>query len=120
MKDGPPALPPGAQFAVLEGNPKEAEFFTMRLKLPAGYKVPPHQHPAIERVTVLSGQLHVALGDTFDPSKAKELKAGSYMKIPPRTNHYAFTKEETILQLTTIGPWEVIYVNPADDPRKKK
>ena len=118
-KDGPPSLPPGAQFVVLDGNPKEPAIFTMRIKLPADYKIPPHHHPSVERSTVLSGQFNAALGDAFDPSKGKELKAGSYMRIPAKTHHYGFTKEETVIQLTTIGPWDLIYVNPADDPRKK-
>ena len=94
------------------------DVFTMRIKLPANYKIPPHHHPSVERLTILSGQFNAALGDTFDPSKAKELKAGSYMRIPPKTHHFGFTKEETVIQLTTIGPWDLVYVNPADDPRK--
>lgn len=118
-KDGPPSLPAGAQFAVLEGNPRAAEVFTMRLKFPANYKIPPHYHPGVERVTVVSGVLNVALGDRFDATKAKEFKAGSFMRMDPGTRHFAFVKEETVIQLSTMGPWDLTYVNPADDPRKK-
>jgi quercetin dioxygenase-like cupin family protein len=118
--DGPPSLPAGAKFAVLSGDPKMAGLFVMRLKVPADYKVPPHSHPGVEHVTVISGALHIGMGDSFDPSKAKALTAGSYGLLPARSNHIAFCKEETIVQLNSIGPWDITYINPADDPRKKK
>lgn len=118
--DGPPSLPAGAKVAVLSGDPKKAGLFVMRLKLPADYKIMPHTHPADEHVTVLSGGLNVSMGDTFDPAKGKSLPAGSYALLPGRSNHFAFFKEETILQLNSMGPWDIKYANPADDPRKKK
>ena len=118
--DGPPSLPAGAKVAVLSGDPKKAGLFVMRLKLPADYKIMPHSHPADEHVTVLSGAINVTMGDTFDPAKGKALPAGSYALLPARTNHFAFFKEETIIQLNNIGPWDITYANPADDPRKKK
>lgn len=118
--DGPPSLPPGAKFALLSGDTKKDGLFVMRLKLPADYKIPPHSHPGDEHVTVLSGAIHVSMGDAFDPVKAKSLGAGSYALLPGRNNHFAFFKEETILQLNSMGPWDITYANPADDPRKKK
>ena len=39
--------------------------------------------------------------------------------MDPKTNHFAWTKEETIVQVHGVGPWGFTYVNPADDPRKK-
>ena len=71
-----PALP-GAKVAVIEGPLNEAVPFTFRIKFPANYKIAPHWHPAIERVTVLAGTIHLGVGDTFDQSKAKALPAGS-------------------------------------------
>jgi len=118
--DGPPSLPAGVKFAVLSGDPKTAGLFVMRLKVPADYKIMPHMHPAAEHVTILSGSLNIGMGDTLDPSKAKVLPAGSYALMPARGNHFAFFKEETTLQLNSMGPWDITYVNPADDPRKKK
>jgi hypothetical protein len=117
--DAPASLPPGAKAAVLDGDPKKEGFFCMRLKVPAGYKLAPHWHDGTERVTVLSGKFHVGLGDTFDESKMKALGAGGYTSLPPKTHHYAMTSEESVIQLTTIGPWTLTYLNPADDPRKK-
>src|SRR5438045_3545287 len=46
--DGPPSLPAGAKMAVLEGDPAMAGPFTMRVKMPAGYKIAAHFHPQIE------------------------------------------------------------------------
>jgi quercetin dioxygenase-like cupin family protein len=112
------ALPPGAKVAVLEGDPQKEGFFTMRIKLPAGYKIPPHTHPCPERVTVLSGTFHLGQGEKFDDKAGKALPAGSYTSMPPGMRHYAWSEGETVLQLSTIGPWGITYVNPADDPRK--
>ena len=116
---GPPSLPPGAQIAMLEGNPAKAEPITMRLKFPAGYRLAPHTHPAIEHVTVLSGTFHIAPGDSFDQSKGKRLPVGSFVVMPVGVPHFAWASEETVIQLHSVGPWGVTYVNPADDPRKK-
>jgi quercetin dioxygenase-like cupin family protein len=117
--DGPGSLPAGAKMSVLEGDPTQDGFFTMRIKVPAGYKVPPHWHPAYERVTVLSGRFHIGLGESFDESKTRALGPGGFFSFPPKTAHFAMTSEETVVQLSTIGPWQLTYVNPADDPRKK-
>ncbi len=118
--DGPPSLPPGAKFAILSGDPKKEGLFVMRIKVPADYKIMPHQHPADEHVTVISGALNISMGDTFDPMKGKSLPAGSYAMLPAKSNHFAFFKEETIIQANSMGPWDITYLNPADDPRKKK
>ncbi|HEY7496793.1 MAG TPA: cupin domain-containing protein [Candidatus Tectomicrobia bacterium] len=110
---------PGAKLAVIEGPITEAVPFTFRVKFPANSKVAPHWHPATERVTVLSGTLHLGVGDTFDQAKLKALPAGSISIMEPKMHHFAWTSEETIVQLSGMGPWGITYVNPADDPRKK-
>jgi quercetin dioxygenase-like cupin family protein len=116
----PPSLPPGAQLAVIEGDPTKAGgTFTIRLKAPDGYKVPPHWHPVAENVTVLEGTFVVGMGDKFDESAGKELEAGSFASMPKGVRHFAWTKGETTIQVHGVGPFELIYVNPADDPRKK-
>ena len=114
-----PALPPGAKVAVLEGPMDQATPFTIRLKFPANYKVPAHWHPAIEHVTVLSGTLNMGIGDKLDTTKTKALSAGSVVIIQPKTNHFGWTKKETVVQAHGVGPWGVTYVDPANDPRKK-
>ena len=116
---GPSSLPPGAQVVMLEGNPGKGEPLTMRLKFPAGYKIAPHTHPAIEHVTVLSGTFHMGTGEKFDESKGKPLPVGSFIVMPTNAAHFAWASEETVIQLHSVGPWGVTYINPADDPRKK-
>jgi quercetin dioxygenase-like cupin family protein len=119
-QDGPSSLPPGAKFVLLEGDPAKEGLFVMRVKFPDGYRIPPHTHPKQERVTVLSGTIHVGMGEKFDVSKGKEMPAGSFGSWPPGMKHFVWTKGETIIQAHAEGPWRVDYVNPADDPRKKE
>lgn len=118
-KEGPPSLPAGSRFAVLEGDPSKEGLFTMRLQLPDGYQVPPHYHSGVEHVTVVSGTFNVGIGEKFDRSATRPMTAGTFGYWPPPMRHFAWTKGETVLQLHGLGPWTVTYVNPADDPRKK-
>ena len=113
------SLPPGAEVATLEGSMSAAAPFTVRLKLPANYRVPAHTHPAVERVTVLSGTFHMGMGDKLDTAQTHPVKAGELMIMQPGTAHFGWTEVETIVQLHGSGPWAVVYVNPADDPRRK-
>jgi len=115
----PPSLPRGAMLAVIEGKPSEPGPFTMRLKFPAGFKVAPHSHPAIEHLTVLSGAIHFGMGDMFDAGKLAPMQVGSFIVMPVGTSHFVETKEETVIQVHGVGPWGVKYVNPEDDPSKK-
>lgn len=114
-----PSLPAGAKIAVIEGKMSEAQAFTVRLSFPANYKLPAHWHPAVERVTVLSGTFYMGTGDKLDPTRTMPLTAGSIAIMQPKTNHFAWTKDETVVQLHGTGPWGITYVNEADDPRKK-
>jgi len=114
-----PSLPKGAKAVVIEGPLGEAVPFTIRIKVPANYKVPPHWHPAVERVTVLSGTFNMGMGDKFDEKKTMAVGPGDMMIMQPKTNHFAWTDKETVLQLNGTGPWGITYVNPEDDPRKK-
>lgn len=117
-KDGPASLPKGAKMAVLEGDPTQPGFFTMRIKFPAGFKVSPHVHSQTEHATVISGALSLGMGATFDRSAMRVLPAGSFGFWVAGTPHYAWFEQETVLQLHGQGPWTITYVNPADDPRK--
>ena len=101
----PAMLPPGAEAAVLFGDPSKEGLFVLRLKFPAGYRVAPHTHPVDEVVTVISGTFYKGMGETADPSKAQPLPAGSFFALPPGTAHYVFIDEETVVQISTIGPW---------------
>jgi quercetin dioxygenase-like cupin family protein len=119
-KAAPAALPPGAKMAVLEGDPTKEGPFVVRFQFPEGYHVPPHTHPKTERVTVISGALYLATGDALDRNSAKKLPAGSFGYWPAGMKHTAWSEGETIIQLHGVGPWQINYVNPADDPRNAK
>src|SRR6266849_2675409 len=83
-----PSLPPGAKIAVIEGPMSEPVPFTVRLKFPANYQIPAHWHPATERVTVLTGTIHMGIGDQLDKQKTTPLSAGSIGIMQPKTNHF--------------------------------
>lgn len=114
----PASLPPGAQASVLEGDPTVEGPFTLRLRMPANYRIPPHWHPGIEHVTVLSGTFNLGLGETVDEDEGHALTAGGFMAMPPETPHYAWATEETVIQLHGMGPWGITYINEEDDPRQ--
>ena len=116
----PPALPPGAQISVLEGDPGQKGAVTLRLQFPANYSIPPHWHSMTERVTVLSGTLQVGMGDTLDRHRSQALHAGGFVSLPAKMHHYAWTEIPTVVQIALEGPFDIFYVNPADDPQQKK
>jgi quercetin dioxygenase-like cupin family protein len=114
----PPSIPPGAQVAVLYGNPGKEGMFAMRLKMPKGYRIAPHTHPKPEIVTVISGTARLGMGEIPDTAKAKVLPAGSFFAMSPGMPHYFLAENETVIQLNSTGPWSLTYVNPKDDPRQ--
>jgi hypothetical protein len=118
-KPGPGSLPPGAKFAVLEGDPAKEGPFVMRLMLPDGFRIQPHWHPKVERITIISGTFNIGMGDKFDATATRAMPAGAYGYWGANMRHFVWTKGETVLQLHGVGPWSITYVDPADDPRKK-
>lgn len=119
-KDGPPSLPPGAKFAVLEGDPSKDGMFVMRIRVPDGFHIPAHTHPKPERVTVIAGTFKLAMGENPKKENAQVLPAGTYGVWPAGMVHAAWMEGETTVQVHGIGPWAINYVNPDDDPRKVK
>jgi quercetin dioxygenase-like cupin family protein len=114
----PSVLPKGAQAAVLAGDPGKTGPFTVRLKMPSGYRIPAHQHPTDEAVTVLSGAFNFGTGDKLDEAKTQKLGPGGFVDLPANMNHFAFTSGETIVQINSMGPFVIKYVDPADDPSR--
>jgi hypothetical protein len=117
--DGPPGLPAGARFTVLDGDPSKEGLFTIRAIVPANYKIPAHWHPSTENVTVLEGTLYMGMGQKLDESKATALTAGGFTALPGKMGHFVFTKESAVIQVHAMGPFAITYYNPADDPRGK-
>jgi len=115
----PPIVAPGAQFAVLEGDPTaNTGEYTIRLRMPDGYRIAPHWHPLRENVTVIAGTFKVGMGDTFDTTKMAAFPAGSFAYLDPDMHHYAMASGEVIVQVHGKSPCQFNYVNPADDPSK--
>jgi quercetin dioxygenase-like cupin family protein len=118
----PPMLPPGAQIAVLSGDPTKSVPYAVRLKFPASYAIPAHSHPTDEHVVVTSGSLTFGMGDALNKGASnKTLAVGGFALMPAQMNHFAFTTgQETTIVLYGQGPVEFKYVNPSDDPRNGK
>lgn len=107
--EGPRSVP-GSRMTVLEGNPKKpGEIYTVRVSVQPGTKLAPHTHPQHERVTVLEGSAIVGFGTVAD-DKGTRYKAGDYYLNPAGRPHFVSFDEPTTLQMTGIGPWEVIPV----------
>jgi quercetin dioxygenase-like cupin family protein len=134
----PAVFAPGAKMAVLQGDPGKAELYTVRLDMPDGYRIAPHWHPTDEHVTVISGNFMVGMGDKMDMtgmkdmmgkkesmgkmdmSKMTTLTAGGFITAPAKAHHYAMARGHTIVQVHGMGPFQLTYVNAADDPMKMK
>jgi quercetin dioxygenase-like cupin family protein len=118
----PPMLPPGAQIAVLAGDPTKPTAYTVRLKFPANYVIPAHSHPTDENVVVVSGAVTFGMGDKVSKGAAsnKTLPVGGFALMPANMNHFAYTTQESTIVLFGQGPVEFKYVNPSDDPRSAK
>jgi quercetin dioxygenase-like cupin family protein len=113
----PAVFPAGAQMAVLEGDPASTSLFTVRLRLPDGYKIAPHTHPTDENVTVISGTFRVGMGTTFDSKGMMSLPPGGFVTAPANHAHFAIAQGATIVQVHAMGPFALTYVNPADNPQ---
>ena len=116
--DAPPIFAKGAKMAVLLGDPGKPGMFIVRLKAPGNYKIAPHWHPTDENVTVISGSFAIGMGDKMD-MKAKVYPAGSFFSMPAKMHHFAFTKKETVVEVSGMGPFTLTYLDPADDPSKQ-
>jgi quercetin dioxygenase-like cupin family protein len=115
----PASLPAGAEMAVLYGDASKEGLFAIRIRVPKGYRVAPHSHPKPEVVTVLSGTTRLGMGESADADKEHVFTAGSFYATPPGMVHYLAADEDTVMQVNSIGPWGITYVNAQDDPRQK-
>jgi hypothetical protein len=113
----PPVFPAGMTVALLSGDPAKPGPFTVRSKMPAGYRIPPHWHPVAEYLTIVSGRIAFGMGDKFDAPTMKTLSAGGYAVMPPGMRHYLEARTDSVLEVHGVGPFVITYVNAADDPR---
>jgi len=116
----PDSLPAGAEFALIAGDPIKPGPFTFRLKVPAGYIVMPHTHPAAEYITVISGRLHHGTGDILQKESGVAMAAGDFAYLPAQMSHSVWTTDSpAVIQVNGTGPFTISYINPKDDPRKR-
>ena len=116
--DAPSVLPKGAQLAVIAGDPGKAGSYVIRVKVPAGYQIPAHWHSTAENLTVLSGSVNVGMGAKLDKRASTKLGLGSFTYLPAKMNHFLWTSVPAIFQIHAEGPFDIVYVNPDDDPSK--
>jgi hypothetical protein len=115
----PPNFPAGAQFVVLQGDPSKAgEIFTIRLRFPNGYVLPPHFHPTPEYVTVIRGTFLAGMGENFSRDRLVPYNQNGFATMPVSTPHYAMMRGITEVQVHAIGPFALTYVHPEDDPTR--
>ncbi|HUR00691.1 MAG TPA: cupin domain-containing protein [Gemmatimonadaceae bacterium] len=115
----PAIFPAGARMAVMQGDPSKNQLFTVRLDVPKGYRIPPHFHPTDEHLTIIKGTFLVGMGDRIDAKHTMALNAGGFATASAQQHHYAIAKTHTIVQVHAMGPFQLTYVNPADDPTRK-
>jgi quercetin dioxygenase-like cupin family protein len=101
-----PGFKSGVQIAVVHGDTGGKGDYTIRLKFPAGYMFPAHYHPNAEHLTVLSGTFLLAMGEK-EGGPLREYQPGDFLYIPPKKPHYGGAKNETVIQLHGIGPFEI-------------
>jgi hypothetical protein len=116
-QDPPPGLPLGSKISVLLGNPANPGPFVVRISTSGEYVVKPHYHSRAEAITVLYGTLFMGMGSDFDPAAAHTINVGGFHYLPAKSPHFAFTKTPTVIEIHGEGPFDIIYLNPADDPR---
>ena len=115
----PAVFPKGAKMAVVSGDPSQAQPFEVQLSMPSGYRIPPHFHPTDETVEVKEGTFLVGMGDKFDAKKTSPMKKGDHASLPAEKHHYAMAKGKTVVDVKSMGPFVLTYVNPADDPQQQ-
>jgi quercetin dioxygenase-like cupin family protein len=113
------ALRPGAEIAVISGDPDKAGSpFVIRFRYHGKARIPPHWHPVDEHLTVLSGTFRIGMGPRGDEAATTALGVGAYALLPAKMVHYAWADDDTVIQAHGIGPFAINYVNPEDDPAK--
>jgi hypothetical protein len=112
----PPQLPKGSQIAVVYGDPGKEGLYIILARMPDAYAIPAHWHNQVENVTVLSGTFNVGMGDKLDKTKGQALGPGSFFSSGAKMNHFAWVTGETVIQVTGLGPLDITYVDPKDDP----
>ena len=113
----PAVLPKGAEITVITGDPSNAGHYVIRVQVPASYQIPAHWHSTAENLTVISGDVNVGMGDRLDKNHSNKLEAGGFVFLPAKMSHFLWTSGHAIFQIHAEGPFDIVYINPKDDPR---
>lgn len=110
--------PSGLASYAVEADPSvPGAAYSLLLKLPDGFWIPPHWHPLDKRVVVLAGVLLMGSGDRVDASAATALPVGGFVLVPARSHHYEGARGETVLLLYGTGPLQTNFLEaPARPP----
>jgi hypothetical protein len=60
------------------------------------------------------------MGDHFDESSMSSFPAGSFAYLDPDMHHYAMASGEVVVQIHGMAPVQFNYINPEDDPSRKR
>ena len=111
----------GTQTVVLKGDPTKPGLYTLLLRVGPNTKIEAHAHPDDRVATVISGTWYFGYGKQFNEAALKALPPGSFYTEPPNANHFAMTRGEGVtIQITGMGPSGTTYVDPVNDPARKK
>ena len=111
---------PDTRVAILFGDAGRRGPVSLRWRCPDGYKIMAHTHPGTERVTVLQGLMKIGMGKKYDSAALTEIRPGGFFVVPAKEAHFGDCIGDTIIDIATDGPLGTTYVNPTDDPSKKK
>lgn len=110
----------GIQTTVLLGDPTKPGLYTIRLSIPPNTKIQAHTHRDDRSAIVMSGTWYFGYGGVADETPTKPLPAGSFYTEPGGVAHFALTKTEpVVVYITGFGPTDTVYLNAANDPRRK-
>ncbi|MEZ0333894.1 MAG: cupin domain-containing protein [Gemmatimonadales bacterium] len=112
----PALFPSGAQIALISGDPIQPGRFVARLRMPDGYRMAPHYHPADEHVEVNQGTLLVGVGDKLDLKKVVALGVGDTATTPAGAHHYSVAKGVTVVTISAAGPYVMNYLDTRQEP----
>lgn len=95
----------GVEAAVLDGDLRQAELYTIRVAIMPSGTMPPHTHPDTRQMTVLEGEVWYGFGEAIDLETAPLYRAGDFFIVPGGQPHYARAGTEGVVyQESGMGP----------------
>ena len=116
----PSKTTPGLAQAVLLGDPSvPGQVYVVRNKFSPDTFSLPHFHPEARYIQVLKGTWWLGSGPVQDLAKTTPVKAGGFVVHHPGKIHWDGAKdEETVIQITGIGPSGTTRVDETGQAKK--